>query len=57
MKKKAHKGRPKKVAKMKRIVVAISLYAEHQKRLKAIAKKLGMSESEAVRMLIERYDR
>jgi len=57
MKKKAHKGRPKKAVKMKRIVVAISLYAEHQKRLKAIAKKLGMSESEAVRMLIERYDR
>jgi DNA-binding transcriptional regulator LsrR (DeoR family) len=57
MKKKAHKGRPKKAAKMKRIVKPISLYAGQQKKLTAIAKRLGMSESEVVRMLIDECDR
>jgi DNA-binding transcriptional regulator LsrR (DeoR family) len=53
MKKKAHKGRPKKAAKMKRIVVAVSLYSAEKKKLTAIAKRLGLSESEVVRMLID----
>jgi DNA-binding transcriptional regulator LsrR (DeoR family) len=57
MKKRAHKGRPKKAAKMKRIVKPISLYAGQQKKLTALAKRLGMSESEVVRMLIENWDR
>jgi macrodomain Ter protein organizer (MatP/YcbG family) len=57
MKKKAHKGRPKKAAKMKRIVKPISLYAGQQKKLTAIAKRLGMTESEVVRMLIDECDR
>jgi len=57
MKKRAHKGQPKKAPKMKRIVVTVSLYAEHQKKLKAIAKRLKLSESEVVRMLIEECDR
>ena len=42
---------------MKRIVKPISLYAGQQKKLTALAKRLGMSESEVVRMLIENWDR
>jgi hypothetical protein len=54
MKKRAHKGRPKKAAKMKRIVRAISLTPEHDKRLKKIMKARNLDRSKAVQWLIER---
>ena len=52
MKKKAHKGRPKKASKMKRIVVAVSLYSDENRKLEAMAAKRGVSKSETVRRLI-----
>jgi DNA-binding transcriptional regulator LsrR (DeoR family) len=55
--KKRGKGRPKKANKMKAIVKAFSLYEPHEKKLKAIAKRLKLSESEVVRMLIDECDR
>jgi hypothetical protein len=52
MKKKAQKGRPKKPAWMRRIVVAISLYDAENRKLEAMAVKSGESKSETVRRLI-----
>ncbi len=57
MKKKAHKGRPKKAAKMKRIVVPISLYSEENIKLESMAAKSGESKSEVVRRLIRKAKR
>jgi hypothetical protein len=52
MKKRAHKGRPRKAAKMKRIVVPISLYDPENRKLESMAAKRGESKSETVRRLI-----
>jgi hypothetical protein len=52
MKKQAHKGRPKKPVWMRRIVVAISLYGEENRKLEAMVAKSGESKSETVRRLI-----
>jgi hypothetical protein len=54
MKKRAHKGRPKKAAKMKRIVRAISLTPEHDERLDEIMKAHNLDRSKAVQWLIDR---
>jgi hypothetical protein len=56
MKKRAHKGRPKKAAKMKRVVKPFSLYGEHIKKLASLAKAWDVSESEVIRRLIERVE-
>jgi hypothetical protein len=53
MKKCPHKGRPKKAAKMKRVVKPVSLYASHVKKLASLAKSWDVSESEVIRRLIE----
>jgi hypothetical protein len=56
MKKRAHKGRPKKAAKMKRVVKPVSLYSSHIKKLASLAKAWDVSESEVIRRLIERVE-
>jgi hypothetical protein len=52
MKKRAHKGRPKKAAKMKRIVRAISLTPEQMDVLKKIMKKHKLDLSKAIRWAV-----
>jgi hypothetical protein len=56
MKKCPHKGRPKKAAKMKRVVKPVSLYGLHIKKLASLAKAWDVSESEVIRCLIERVE-
>jgi len=56
MKKRAHKGRPKKAAKMKRIVRAISLTPAHDKRLDEIMEAHKLDRSKAVQWLIDRAE-
>jgi hypothetical protein len=55
MKKRAHKGQPKKAPKMKRIIRAISLTPAQDRRLDEIMKATGLDRSKAVQWLIENW--
>lgn len=56
MKKKASKGRPKVAASIKVEVMSIGINQKRRKKIKARAKRFGLSVSEAIGRLIDSSD-
>ena len=56
MKKKASKGRPKHPAGMRAKVMSLWMSPQREKKIKARAKRLGLSVSEAIGRLIDDAD-
>jgi hypothetical protein len=56
MKKKASKGRPKVAAAIRVEVMSIGVTPKRRKKIKARAKRLGLSVSEAIGQMIDSID-